>query len=88
MTFDECQREVESIRRKQGTSRPLLRVDYGGSTYKGRLARVDSDPETRPGGQSPFGVLVLEEPGLVRTPQTILQIASIAPGSIRDPNDN
>jgi len=88
MTFDECQEELDSIRSKQGTLRPLIRVDYGGSCYKGILARADSDPESRSQAHSPFGVLVLEEPGLARRPQTILQIASIAPGAIKDPEDN
>jgi len=88
MTFEECQKELETLRRKQGTPRPLIRVDYGGSSYNGRLARADSDPDNRPQAHSPFGVLVLEEPGLARMPQTILQIASIAPGAIRDPGDN
>ena len=86
MTFDECQQALDSIRRKQGTHRPLLRVDYGGSSYKGRLARADSDPEHRPPPGTPFGVLVLEEPGLARRPQTILQIASIAAGAISEPH--
>lgn len=85
MTFEECQKQLDSIRRKQGTPHPLIRVDYGGACYKGLLARDDSDPATRPQSHSPFGVLVLEEPGLVRHPQTILQIASIAPGAIQDP---
>ena len=80
MTFDECQHDLEAIRGRQGTARPVIRVDYGGSCYKGRLARSDSDPAHRP--HAPFGVLVLEEPGLARAPQTILQIASITPGSI------
>ena len=88
MTFDECQKDLDSIRRRQGTSRPVIRVDFGGSCYRGLLARADSDPENRPRVGSPFGVLVLEDPGLARSAQTILQIASIAPGAIRDPIDN
>jgi hypothetical protein len=88
MTFDECQRELETIRRRQGTPMPMIRVDYGGSCYKGRLSRSDSDPDNRPPASTPFGVLVLEEPGLVRGPQTILQIASIDLGAISDPTSN
>jgi hypothetical protein len=86
MTFDECRRELDSLRRQQGTTQPLVRVDYGGSCYKGRLARSDSDAGREASG--PFGLLVLEEPGLARGPQTYLQIASIAPGAIRDPGQN
>lgn len=88
MTFEECRRELESLRRKQGTPQPLIRVDYGGSCYKGRLARSDSDATADRAASGPFGLLVLEEPGLARGPQTYLQIASIAPGAIRDPGQN
>ena len=87
MTFDECRREIESIRTKQGTRRPLIRVDYGGSCYRGRLARADSDGAARY-ASSPFGVLVIEDPGLARAPETILQIASIAPGAISGTGDH
>jgi hypothetical protein len=77
MTFDECQQTLVSIRRKQGTRFPLVRVDYGGTIYRGRLARADSDPEFRHDASSPYGVLVLEQLGLGRGPETILQIANI-----------
>ena len=88
MTFDECQQELEVIRRRQGTRLPVIRVKYGGLNYKGRLSRSDSDPHNRPPPSIPFGVLVLEEPGLVRGPQTILQIDSIDLGAISDPLSN
>jgi hypothetical protein len=77
MTFEECQQALVKIRRKQGTRYPLLRVDYGGTIFRGRLSRADSDPEYRQDPVSPFGVLVLEQLGLGRGPQTILQIANI-----------
>jgi hypothetical protein len=77
MTFEECQQALVTIRRRQGTRYPLLRVDYGGTVFRGRLARADSDPEFRHDSSSPYGVLVLEQLGLGRGPQTILQIANI-----------
>jgi hypothetical protein len=77
MTFDQCERTLIAIRRKQGTRYPLVRVEYGGSVYQGRLSRADSDPEFRREGGSPFGVLVLEQLGLARAPETILQITNI-----------
>jgi hypothetical protein len=52
--------------------------------YQGRLTRADSDPEFRRPDGSPFGVLVLENLGLARGPETILQIASIPVGGIAD----
>lgn len=77
MTFEQCHSVLVSLRRKQGTSCPLVRVDYAGTVFRGRVARSDSDPENRRGSSSPFGLLVLEAPGLERGPETILQIASI-----------
>lgn len=88
MTLDECQHAIESIRQRQGTAQPLIRVDFGGSVYRGRLGRVDSDRVRAMQPQSPFGLLVLEHPGLGLGPQTILQIASIAPDGIQDHCDN
>ncbi len=88
MTFDECQQELEVIRRRQGTRLPVIRVNCGGSSYRGKLSRSDSDPDNRPPASIPFGVLVLEQPGLVRGPKTILQIDSIDLGAISDPTSN
>src|SRR5262249_40355114 len=88
MTFDECHRHLVAIRRKQGTRYPLVRVDYGGSIYQGRLTRSDSDPEHRQGKNSPYGVLVLETLGLSRGPEMILQIANISDQGIGDLNNN
>jgi hypothetical protein len=83
MTFEQCQSVLVSIRRQQGTRCPLVRVEYAGSVFRGRLARSDSDPEVRRDRTSPFGVLVLENPGLDRSPETILQIASIPADGLR-----
>jgi hypothetical protein len=88
MTIDECHQALLTIRRKQGTRCPILRVDYAGSSYQGRLRRTDSDPEHRANAQTPYGVLVLESAGLTRGPETILQIASIAQDAIRDSSEN
>jgi hypothetical protein len=76
MTFEKCQSVLVAIRREQGTRCPLLRVDFGGTVFQGRLKRSDSDPEHRRTG-SPYGILVLEGLGLSRGPETILQIADI-----------
>jgi hypothetical protein len=77
MTFEQCQKALVAIRRKQGTRYPLVRVDYGGAVFRGRLARADSDPEFRNDANSPYGILVIEQLGLARGPETILQIANI-----------
>ncbi len=84
MTFEQCHTTLVAIRRKQKTRCPLIRVDYGGAVFRGRLARSDSDPEHRRNSTSPFGVLVLENLGLSRGPETILQIANIPDGGLHE----
>ncbi len=54
------------------------------SSIQGRVKHADSDPEARRASTSPFGVLVLENLGLARGPETILQIASIPEDGIRE----
>ena len=83
MTFEQCHANLVAIRRRQGTTRPAVRVAYNGVIYSGRVKRADSDPESRRSTASPFGVLVLENLGLARGPETILQIASIPEDGIR-----
>lgn len=84
MTFEQCQAQLDEIRTKQGTSHPLVRIDYGGVAYRGRLTRSDSDPDRRRASRSPFGVVVLAAEGLASGPETFLQIGSIPAGGIRD----
>jgi hypothetical protein len=84
MTIEQCQRRVIAIRRRQGTRCPLVRVDYGGSIFRGRLTRADCDPEHRPGDRSPSGVLVVEEIGQGRGPEWIFSIASLGEDGIKD----
>ena len=84
MTFEQCHANLLAIRRKQGTRCPAVKVAYNGMIYQGRLTRADSDPEFRRASSSPFGVLVLENLGLGRGPETILQIASIPEDGIAD----
>ena len=81
MTFENCQSAVVGLRGKQVTRCPLVRVDYGGTVFRGRLARADSDPEIRRRSGSLFGVLVLEGLG-DREPETVLQIANIPENGI------
>ena len=83
MTFEQCHANLLAIRRRQGTRCPVVKVASNGTVYQGRLTHADSDPEFRPTG-SPFGVLVLENPGLSHGPETLLQIASIPEDGIVD----
>jgi hypothetical protein len=84
MTFEQCHANLLAIRRRQGTRCPVVKVAYNGMVYQGRLTRADSDPEFRRASDSPFGVLVLENLGLGRGPETILQIGSIPENGIAD----
>jgi hypothetical protein len=84
MTFEQCHANLLQIRRRQGTRCPAIRVAYNGTEYQGRLTRADSDPEYRRRAESPFGVIVLENLGLGRGPETILQIANIPEDGIAD----
>jgi hypothetical protein len=87
MTFDECYAALRSIRSQQGTSCPLVRVDYAGTVFRGRLARTDCDPGAPHDARSPYGVIVLENLGLSRLPETILQIADIPAGGLHPLED-
>ncbi len=84
MNFDQCHDQLVALRRKQKTRYPLVRIDCGGATYRGRLTRADSDPEYRELSPSPYGILILEGLGLTRSPETILQIANIPSGGIKE----
>ena len=77
MTFEQCQAQLDAIRSRQGTSNPLVRIDYGGVAYRGRLARSDSDPERRRASGSPFGVVVLEVRGFRLNPQCVRGIGRL-----------
>ena len=82
MTFDECHERLVQIRRTQGTRHPKLRIDCGGSVYRGRLARADSDPEHRGAPMAPSGALVLDDLKAGRAAQTVLPLAQIDAGGI------
>lgn len=82
MTLDECEASLSRIRSLQGTRFPLLRVRVGETRYEGRLIRSDSDHEHRPVRSSPYGLLVLTDPGLSRRPELLVQIADIPPDGI------
>lgn len=84
MTFEKCNSVLSEIRSKQGTRCPLVRVHYAGTVFQGRLARSDSDPDHRRDSNSPYGVLVLQSPGLSRGPEMILQIANIPEGGLKE----
>jgi hypothetical protein len=74
MTYEQCQAVLDEIRRRQGTDRPLIRVIAGRIVVRGRVAR---DLLGRRDPRSPYGVLIIEQPGLTTGPASFVQIASI-----------
>ena len=77
MTFEQCKTTLSEIRHRQGTDHPLVRILCSGSVVRGRLTRTDTDRPPCSNPKSPYGLLVLEQPGLVPGPLTFVQIASI-----------
>jgi hypothetical protein len=84
MTFEQCQAILSQIRRRQGTDHPLLQVTCSGTVIRGRLTRTDTDRPCRTNLNSPYGLLVLEQPGLVPGPLSFIQIASIPEDGLKD----
>ncbi|WZO97715.1 hypothetical protein EP7_004760 [Isosphaeraceae bacterium EP7] len=83
MTFEECQATLDGLRTKQKTEKPAVRVAFAGTTYQGRIIRADTDAQVRAPRKSRYGVLVLEQLGLVHGPETVLQIADIPANGIK-----
>jgi hypothetical protein len=77
MTFEQCQAILKEIRRRQGTEHPLIQVTCSGTVIRGRLTRTDTDRHPGSNPHSPFGLLVLEQPGLLAGPLSFVQIANI-----------
>ncbi|QEH33444.1 hypothetical protein OJF2_19460 [Aquisphaera giovannonii] len=82
MTFEQCQAVLSEIRQHQGTDHPLVQVTCSGAILRGRVLRSDSDRPARPNQDSPFGLLVLQQPGLFPGPLNFIQIASIPSGGL------
>jgi len=81
VTYDQCQAVLEEIRRRQGTDRPLVRVVAGGIVVRGRVVR---GLPGRRNPKSPYGVLVVEHPGLTAGPASFVQIANIPEDGLSD----
>jgi len=85
MTAEQFESVLQEIRRKQGTPTPLVQVTTPAAIVRGRVARPDVDhPSHRRNPTSPFGVVALEQPGLVPGPSSLVQIADILDGGIRE----
>ena len=83
MTAEQFETVLEEIRRRQGTRHPLVQVATADRTIRGRVGElaVDRSPR-RP--HSPYGVVSIEQPGLVPGPMILVQIAEIPEGGLRE----
>ena len=84
MTFEQCQAILSDIRSHQGTDHPMVQVTCSGSVVRGRLTRTDTDRPHHSNHQSPYGLLVLEQPGLFPGPLTFVQIANIPDAGLHE----
>ncbi len=84
MTFEQCKTALSEIRRRQGTDHPHVRITCSDSVVRGRLTRTDTDRPPRSNQSSPYGLLVLEQPGLVPGPLTFVQIATIPENGLKE----
>jgi hypothetical protein len=62
----------------------MLQVTCSGTIVRGRLTRTDTDRPHQSTHQSPYGLLVLEQPGLFPGPLTFVQIANIPEDGLRE----
>ena len=75
------------LRRSVTVREPIIRwcrSPAPAPVVRGRLSRTDTDRPARSNHQSPYGLLVLEQPGLFPGPLTFVQIASIPQDGLRD----
>jgi hypothetical protein len=84
MTVDDCQAVLTTLRRKQGTRCPIVRIDHPEGALWGRLVRCDSDPEHRAAVPAPHARLFVEEPGRDRREVLSVAIAELGPAAVND----
>jgi hypothetical protein len=85
MTAEQFESVLQEIRRRQGTQTPLVQVTTAAATVRGRVTQPDVDRMLRRRNPaSPFGVVVLEQPGLVPGPLALVQIADIPDDGVRE----
>jgi hypothetical protein len=85
MTAEQFESVLQEIRRNQGTPTPLVQVTTTVATLQGRVTQSDADRLLhRRNTASPFGLVALEQPGLVPGPLTFVQIADIPDDGIRE----
>ncbi len=83
MTAEQFESVLKEIRRRQGTSTPLVQVTTAATIVRGRVAHADVDQlSNRRNATSPFGVVAIEQPGLVPGPLSFVQIADIPDGGM------
>ena len=84
MAAEQFETALEEIRRRQGTSQPLVRVATAGRTVQGRVVNLVVDRTDR-SPHSPFGMVSIEQPGLVLGPMIHVQVAEILVDGLLEP---
>lgn len=85
MTAEQFASVLQEIRRSQGTTTPMVQVTTAARTVRGRVAQAEVDRLLhRRNTTSPFGLVALEQPGLVPGPSPLVQIADIPDGGIHE----
>src|SRR4051812_27976029 len=85
MTAEQFESVLQEIRRRQGTPTPMVQVITAVKTVRGRVCQAEVDRLLqRRNTTSPFGLVALEQPGLVPGPLSLVQIADIPEDGIRE----
>lgn len=83
MTAEQFESVLKEIGRRQGTPTPLVQVTTAATIVRGRVTQADVDRTShRRNAASPFGVVAIEQPGLVPGPLAFVQIADIPEGGV------
>lgn len=83
MTAEQFETVLEEIRRRQGTRHPFVQLSTADRTIRGRVGDFVLDRSDRQ-PHSPYGIVSIEQPGLVPGPLQLVQVAEILEGGVRE----
>ncbi|MDG3003722.1 hypothetical protein [Paludisphaera mucosa] len=84
MTAEQFETVLEEIRRRQGTRHPLVQVATAGRTIRGRVGDLVVDRTQARHANTPYGIVTMEQPGLVPGPLMFVQVAEILEDGVRE----
>ena len=83
MTAEKFETVLDEIRLRQGTRNPVVQLATAGRTIRGRVGDFVVDRSSRR-PHSPFGIVSIEQPGLVPGPLLLVQVADILEDGVRE----